>query len=100
MESIHRILEKYETDLNALKDKEVTLYGFVQEKVANVYDELKDIDKHSIIELNGKREKMFTAGFKWLTPGISADSEYGFLDYKFATAAMISPALTICPSFL
>ncbi len=57
-ESIHRTLEKYDADIKVLKDKESALFNFVLTKVSNVYDELKDIDKHSTIDLGGKRQKM------------------------------------------
>jgi hypothetical protein len=59
VEAIQRKLEKYEADIKVLKNKEDTLYNMVLTKVSNVYDELKDIDKHSIINLNNKRQKMF-----------------------------------------
>ncbi|OQX93611.1 MAG: hypothetical protein B6I17_02025 [Tenericutes bacterium 4572_104] len=57
-ESIYRIIDKYDADIRVLQEKEEVLYNFVLTKVSNVYDELKDIDKHSIINLHGKREKM------------------------------------------
>jgi hypothetical protein len=57
-ESISRTMEKYAADLKNMKDKEESIYRFALTRVSDVYDELKDIDKHSYIELNDKRQKM------------------------------------------
>lgn len=57
-ESIRRTKEKYATDLKNIKKSEETLYDFTLSKVSSVYDQLRDIDKYSSIELQDKYQKM------------------------------------------
>lgn len=57
-EAIDRTLEKYETDIRLLGEKEGAIFDMVLSRVYNVYEELKELDQHSIIDLNGRRQKM------------------------------------------
>lgn len=56
--SIDVMLKKHETDLKNVKESEEKLYNFVLERVSTVYEQLREIDKHSSIELKDKYQKM------------------------------------------
>ncbi|MBM7562747.1 coiled-coil domain-containing protein [Fusibacter tunisiensis] len=56
--SIDVMLKKHETDLKNVKESEEKLYNFVFERVSTVYEQLREIDKHSSIELKDKYQKM------------------------------------------
>jgi DNA repair exonuclease SbcCD ATPase subunit len=56
--SIEVMLKKHETDLKNVKESEEKLNDFVLERVATVYEQLREIDKHSTIELKDKYQKM------------------------------------------
>lgn len=56
--SIEVTLKKHETDLKNVKESEEKLNDFVLERVATVYEQLREIDKHSTIELKDKYQKM------------------------------------------
>jgi hypothetical protein len=56
--SIEVMLKKNETDLKNVKESEEKLNDFVLERVATVYEQLREIDKHSTIELKDKYQKM------------------------------------------
>ena len=56
--SIDLTLKKHETDLKNVKESEEKLNDFVLERVATVYEQLREIDKHSTIELKDKYQKM------------------------------------------
>jgi len=56
--SIGVTLKKHETDLKNVKESEDKLNDFVLDRVATVYEQLREIDKHSTIELKDKYQKM------------------------------------------
>lgn len=56
--SIEVTLKKHETDLKNVKESEEKLNDFVIERVVTVYEQLREIDKHSTIELKDKYQKM------------------------------------------
>ncbi len=56
--SISVMLKKHETDLKNVKESEEKLNDFVLERVTTVYEQLREIDKHSTIEIQDKYQKM------------------------------------------
>lgn len=56
--SIRMTMDKYAADIGKIDEKERTIQDMVSRRVGDVYDELKDMDTHSSIELAGARRKM------------------------------------------